>query len=250
MEGWIKIHRKLLDWEWYQDNNTKIVFIHCLLRANHKDKKWRGILIKNGQFITSIAGLKKELGLGVQQIRTALNKLKLTNEITRSTTSTYTIITICNWQDYQQDNKLNNKRVTNEKQTSNKRVTTNKNIKNDKNEKNIDNKYNTLTSLQEKDFLEIAEKYQVPLSFVMSKYDDVLIWAEQPWNKSKIKGRNWRLTLMAWVKKDAVKIINSQKQYAQKQGIDARHDKPMTKEQLEGFRKKFDKAVRLSEQSK
>ena len=40
--GWIKLHRKFKEWEWYQDENTKSVFIHLLLDANHKDKKWRG----------------------------------------------------------------------------------------------------------------------------------------------------------------------------------------------------------------
>ena len=40
--GYIKLHRKLLEWEWYSDTNVKIVFLHCLLMANHDDTKWRG----------------------------------------------------------------------------------------------------------------------------------------------------------------------------------------------------------------
>ena len=40
--GFIKIHRSLLEWEWYQDTNTKTVFIHLLLTANYKDKNWKG----------------------------------------------------------------------------------------------------------------------------------------------------------------------------------------------------------------
>lgn len=46
MSGWIKLHRKLLDWEWYSDTNCRLLFIHCLLKANFEDTKWRGVDIK------------------------------------------------------------------------------------------------------------------------------------------------------------------------------------------------------------
>jgi len=36
----------MLDWEWYDDINTKVLFIHLLIKANWKEKKWRGIKIK------------------------------------------------------------------------------------------------------------------------------------------------------------------------------------------------------------
>ena len=56
-QGWIKLHRKFLKWEWYDDINTSRFFLHCLFRANHKDKKWRGTMIKRGQFISSLSKL-------------------------------------------------------------------------------------------------------------------------------------------------------------------------------------------------
>ena len=51
MEGWIKLHRKILDWEWYTDAPVRILFEHLLLTANSEDKKWRGMTIKRGQTI-------------------------------------------------------------------------------------------------------------------------------------------------------------------------------------------------------
>ena len=36
--SWIKIYRSMLDWEWYSDNNTKSLFIHCLIKANYEEK--------------------------------------------------------------------------------------------------------------------------------------------------------------------------------------------------------------------
>lgn len=136
-KGWIKLHRQLIDWEWYSDINVKVLFLHCLLSANHEDKRWHGIEIKKGQFITSLEHLAIEVGLTVSQIRTAINKLKLTNEIAYETTSKYSIITIKKWDEYQTNDMQNDKPITNESQTDDKQIATNKNEKNEKNEKNI-----------------------------------------------------------------------------------------------------------------
>lgn len=145
MEGWIKLYRKFLDWEWYNDINVCRVFLHLLLIANHEDKKWKGITILKGQVLTSINHLAKETKLTIQSVRTALNKLKSTNEITIKATSKYTLITIENYINYQikekrtnkESNEESSKQITNNQQTSNKPITTNKNVKNIKNEKNV-----------------------------------------------------------------------------------------------------------------
>jgi hypothetical protein len=87
MSGWIKIHRSILDWEWYEDTNTFRLFMHLILKANHKDKNYKGKLIKRGCLVTGRDLLSVETGLSVQQIRTCLERLKLTNEITIKTNS-------------------------------------------------------------------------------------------------------------------------------------------------------------------
>lgn len=111
--GHIKIFRKMLDWEWFSDINTFYVFMYCLLKANWKDKKWRGIDVKRGSFITSRAHLAKDLHLSEQQIKTALEHLESTNEITKSTTARYTVITVVKYNEYQTSNQLNNQETTN-----------------------------------------------------------------------------------------------------------------------------------------
>lgn len=142
MEGWIKVHRKLVDWEWYNDINVKVVFLHLLLTANHKEKQWKGQTILRGQKLTSIEHLADDVGLTFQQTRTALKKLKSTHEITIKTTNKNTLITVEKFNNYQfeidEDNKQNNKQfnnlITNNQQTNNKQITTNKNEKNDNND--------------------------------------------------------------------------------------------------------------------
>ena len=138
-QGWIKLHRKFLKWEWYDDINTSRFFLHCLFRANHKDKKWRGTMIKRGQFISSLSKLAKECGLSVRSVRTCISRLKSTHELTHQTTSKYSLITLVNYDKYQKidtpNDKVSDKQTTNERQANDKQTTTNKNVKNIKNDK-------------------------------------------------------------------------------------------------------------------
>lgn len=119
LNGFVKIHRKLVQWGWYTDNVVKGVFLHLLLTANFKNTKWMGKILKKGQLVTSYGRLAAELGFSVRQIRTAIEKLKSTGEIACESTNKYTLITVTNWDEYQ---------YIEEKETSKPtRKTTNKN---------------------------------------------------------------------------------------------------------------------------
>ena len=134
-EAFIKLYKKLLKWEWYDDPNTKILFIHILLRANWEAGSWHGIDYGVGEFITSLQTLANETHLSVMQVRTALNHLIATGEITTRQQGKARIITVNNWCAYQGSNKDNNKVVTRLQQDDNKVVTTDKEYKNNKNKK-------------------------------------------------------------------------------------------------------------------
>jgi hypothetical protein len=81
------------------------------------------------------------------------------------------------------------------------------------------NKYTNIKDLNDTVLQEIAVKYKVPLPFVMSKLDDMTNWLEAKGKRYK----NYKSALMDWVKRDAIKIISSEKRNANKQGIDARN---------------------------
>ena len=119
-EGFIKLYRKMLEWGWYDDGPTKDVFIHLLLIASYEDKFYRGIPLERGQVVTTVKEMEVKLGLTTRQIRTALSKLISTNEVTKKSTSKFTIYTINNYADYQACDKQSDKRATNERQTSDK----------------------------------------------------------------------------------------------------------------------------------
>ncbi|BAQ92796.1 hypothetical protein [uncultured Mediterranean phage uvMED] len=101
MSGFIKLHRQLIEWEWYKDSNTMRVFLHCLLKANNTDKTYRGLQVVRGQLVTGRDVLAESLGLTVSQVRTSLDKLESTNEITLVKNRKGTIITINNYDNYQ-----------------------------------------------------------------------------------------------------------------------------------------------------
>lgn len=122
--NWIKLFSKFVNWEWYKDQNTKSLFIHCLLKANWKEAKFMGETIPRGSFVTSLDSLAKELGLTVQEIRTALKHLISTSEITSKSTNKYRIITVVNYELYQQVNKQTNSQSTSNQQATNNQLTT------------------------------------------------------------------------------------------------------------------------------
>lgn len=128
-KGYIGLWRKIRDWEWYTDINTKCLFIHLILSVNHCDKNWRGQLIKRGQLTSSYKNLSKATGLSVQEVRTSLDKLILTNDITKESTNKHTTITVINYNIYQDFGSANNKQSTNNQQPNNKQSTTTKELK-------------------------------------------------------------------------------------------------------------------------
>ena len=177
MEGFIKIHRRLLEWEWSDNPNVLSAFLHCLILANWEDKKWRGNTVKRGSFVTSISKFAAVTGLSVQQTRTAFDKLQATNEIKVIGTTQFTVIEVVNYDKYQGLNTDGNKQITNEQQanqqTNNKQITTTKKNKNIKNNKNI------------KDIPNGISKSQPPFDF----YSFVDLWNETRGAVTGIDGR-------------------------------------------------------------
>ena len=129
----IKLYRKMINWEWYTDVNTKTLFIHCLLKANWRAGSWHGYKYERGQFITSIPTLARETGLTERQVRTALNHLKATGEVTDWHDNRIRMITVLSYDKYQGERQANGQsddsQVTGKRQASDSRYKNNKNIK-------------------------------------------------------------------------------------------------------------------------
>lgn len=98
--NWIKLYRKICDWQWYQDAKMVHLFVHLMLKASIMKES---DLSDSWQLCTSLRILSKETGLSLQNIRTCIGKLQRTGEITFRTLPTHlqSIITICNSGSYQ-----------------------------------------------------------------------------------------------------------------------------------------------------
>lgn len=99
--NFIKLSRKILEWQWYTDEHTKTLFIHCLLKANWKEGNFKGVVVNRGEFITSLQKLANETGLTIKQVRTAINHLELTGEIESKSIICGRLIIVVNYDLYQ-----------------------------------------------------------------------------------------------------------------------------------------------------
>ena len=99
--GFIALYRSLLSWGWHADPATGWLFVNLLLMANWEDGEWQGKPIKRGQLVTGRKALAAQTGLSEQTVRTSLNRLKSTNEITIASTNKFSVITIVNYGKFQ-----------------------------------------------------------------------------------------------------------------------------------------------------
>ena len=147
LNGYIKLYRQMLDWGWYDDTNTKVVFLHLLLTANFKDTEWHGIQLKRGDVVTSIPSLAAALKLSERNVRTAISHLKATGEVTDKTFSKFRIISIKNYSQYQDDDRQSDRQTSGNRQSDDSQATGNRpQRKNDKNERIKEGKNKALSS--------------------------------------------------------------------------------------------------------
>lgn len=131
--GYIKLWRCLLDNPMAQKPYYAWLWVVLILKANHRPNKfmWNGkiIVIKEGQLITGRRKLSIETGISQSTIEDILKFLESQHQIQQQKTTKFRLITIVEWEKYQNsDSKSNNKATTKQQQAD-----TNKNDKNDKN---------------------------------------------------------------------------------------------------------------------
>lgn len=100
--GFVKLYRTTLEWEWYKDVNTAHLWLYILMRANYEPTRFKGMRIDRGQMLESLPVIAENTGLTVRNIRTALNHLKLTGEVICKPTRYGTLITVVKYSIYQQ----------------------------------------------------------------------------------------------------------------------------------------------------
>lgn len=208
MSGWIKLHKTLKDWEWYDDHNATRLLVHLLLSVNYEDKTWKGQTIKAGTIVTSWENLAKEVGLSVKQIRTAMDKLERSKEVARYTTNKWQAVSLIKWA------KLQVQCDNEGKQTGKPRATT-------KESKEIKNtKYSFLASLIDNGFDEklsrewMEVRKQKKAVNTQTAFDDFMTQVKKHGgdrNKilRKCVERSWKGFNHTWLEKENDTLLNA-----------------------------------------
>lgn len=127
--GFVALHRSLLSWGWHADPATGWLFVNLLLMANWTDSVWQGMTIERGQLVTGRKALAAQTGLSEQTVRTSLNHLKSTGEITIASTNKFSVITIANYGKFQDISEMltstSTNNPTNDQPATNQQLTTN-----------------------------------------------------------------------------------------------------------------------------
>ena len=127
--GWVKLHRKILDSRVFLNKGLLKLWIYCLCRANHK-KNWVGIStgrgeaevkVLPGQFIFGRKTVAEELEMSPSTLYDRMQKLKGMKNINIQSNSHYSIVSICNWETYQQGE--NEKQQASNRQATQTRMT-------------------------------------------------------------------------------------------------------------------------------
>ena len=150
MEGYVRLHREIINNPIFKKPLINHLFVYCLLRANHKDNKivfnCQVVEVERGSFICGRKKLSEATGETEQNVRSALKTLQNLGMVQISTTkstSKYSYITVCNYNDYQyngeEGNQQTNHEATSNQPASNQQVTTDNNDNNLLNDINVDN---------------------------------------------------------------------------------------------------------------
>ena len=137
MEGWIKIHRKLIDAPWFSKSEYVHLWLYLLLKANHKDQEVfignEKVLVKRGQLLTSRNKLSEIVHVQENKIYRILKCFENEHQIEQHKTRKYTVISIVNYDTYQKSEQDNEQQMNNKRTTDEQQMNTNNNDKNDNN---------------------------------------------------------------------------------------------------------------------
>ena len=201
-KGWVKLYRSLLDWEWYDDVNTKIVFLHILLKANWEETKWHGEIIPAGSLKTTLPELAKELHISVRSVRTALEHLKSTDNLTVKTTSKYRIISITNWCKYQLNDRQTDSQATAKRQSNDSQATDTVSLyKEEKEIKNVKKREKAAEAASPS--LEEIKKYVADNSYSISPERFYNYYSARGWSGIS----NWYSLADEWERTERQKVV-------------------------------------------
>lgn len=180
MEGFVKLHRKILDNPIVcKDAEYFAVWIYLLLNATHKEIdmifKGKRTTLQPGQLITGRKSIAKQLSISESKVYRIIKDLKIEQQIEQQSSNKNSLITILNWNKYQineQQNKqqVNNNRTTTEHKQECKNININLYIKKymKKQPENLREKMQLIRTIKQNENLNPAEETELENYILMS----------------------------------------------------------------------------------
>lgn len=205
MEGWIKIHRKILENPIVcKDSDYLAVWIYLLLNATHKEFpalfKGKKIILKKGQLITGRKSIAEQLNISESKVKRILVELESDQQIDRQRSNKNSLVSILNWDKYQETDQEDGQQMDSKWTASDQQVTTNKNVKNVKNERNnnIYAKANKRKYGEYQNVLLKDEELQL-LKQEHSNWEDLIKYLDEYIEMKGYKAKSHYLCIKRWV---------------------------------------------------
>lgn len=207
-EGWIKVHRKMLQNPVVmKDADHLAVWVYLLLNATHD--KWKTIFggkkitLKPGQLIVGRKKIASELHISPSKVYRVLNAFKSEHQIEQRTTPHGTLITICSWLEYQQGEQPNGQQMNNKWTTSEQQVNTIQECKEGNNGENI---YIFATPTVDE-----VRAYCIERGNGVDPEKFIDFYEMKDWMVGKNKMKNWKAAVRNWERNGASKPSREKK---------------------------------------
>ena len=144
VQGWIKLHRQLLNSHVFQNEKLLKIWIWCLLKAAHTGRAQvvgrQKIQLEPGQFVTGRHAAAAELGMAPSTTWDYLKLLEAQECISIKSNNKFSVVTVVNWAFYQGYNENSDSKIDNKSKANGQQIDTINNVNNDNNVKNKRNK--------------------------------------------------------------------------------------------------------------
>lgn len=208
MDGWIKLHRKIMDTPLYlSEPFTRMqAWIDLLLLANHKEGLFyvRGnkVVVGRGQIGTSSRMLANRWKWSRGKVERFLQDLEESGQIKPQKTNVITLISICNYDEYQ------NTEPQNEPQTSHRQTTNEPQTDPNKNDNNVNNANNDnkeskgKTSRFTPPTIEEVKARIAEMGYTFDAEAFIAFYQSNGWMVGKSKMKDWKAAMVTWQKRE------------------------------------------------
>lgn len=130
--GWITLHRKIQKASWYGNPEYVSLFIHMLLRANHKPANVlmgnQLIKLKRGQFVSGRKVLAKESGIQESKVTRIISVFKTEQQVEQQAFSKFSVFTMVNYHNHQKNEQQVEQQMNSKRTASEQQMNTNNNV--------------------------------------------------------------------------------------------------------------------------